>query len=37
MKTLTYKGYIGSIEISDEDNFLFGKVLDLPKDTMISY
>ena len=37
MKTLTYKGYIGSIEISDEDNCLFGKVLDLPKDTMISY
>lgn len=37
MKTLTYKGYVGSIEISDEDNCLFGKVLDLPKDTMISY
>ena len=37
MKTLTYKGYIGSIEISDEDNCLFGKVLDLPKDTVISY
>lgn len=27
MKTLTYKGYVGSIEISDEDNCLFGKVL----------
>ena len=37
MKTLNYKGYIGSIEISDEDNCLFGQVLDLPKDTMISY
>ena len=37
MKTLIYKGYIGSVEISDEDNCLFGKVLDLPKDTMISY
>ena len=37
MKTLTYKGYVGSIEISDEDNCLYGKVLDLPKDTMISY
>ena len=37
MKTLTYKGYVGSIEISDEDNCLFGKVLDLPKDTAISY
>ena len=37
MKTLSYKGYVGSIEISDEDNCLYGKVLDLPKDTMISY
>lgn len=37
MKTLTYKGYVGSIEISDEDNCLFGKVFDLPKDTAISY
>lgn len=37
MKTLGYKGYVGSIEVSDEDNCLFGKVLDLPKDTMISY
>ena len=37
MKTLNYKGYVGSIEVSDEDNCLFGKVLDLPKDTMISY
>ena len=37
MKTITYKGYIGSIEISDEDNCLYGQVLDLPKDTMISY
>lgn len=37
MKTMTYKGYVGSIEISDEDNCLYGKVLDLPKDTMITY
>lgn len=37
MKTLSYKGYVGSIEINEEDNCLFGKVLDLPKDTMISY
>lgn len=37
MNTMSYKGYIGSIEISEEDDCLFGKVLDLPKDTMISY
>ena len=38
MKTLTYKGYIGSIEISDEDNLpILEKSLILPKDTMISY
>ena len=37
MKTLNYKGYIGSIEVSEEDNCLFGKILDLPNDTMISY
>ena len=34
---LTYKGYIGSIEISDEDHCLYGQVLNLPEDTMISY
>lgn len=34
---MTYKGYIGSIEISEEDNCLFGKVLDLPNDTLLSY
>lgn len=37
MNTLNYKGYIGSIEISEEDNCLFGKVLGLPNDMMISY
>ncbi len=37
MKTLSYKGYIGSIEASEEDNCLYGKVLDLPRDTMITY
>ena len=37
MNTLSYKGYIGSVEVSEEDNCLFGKVLDLPDDTMISY
>ena len=37
MKTLHYNGYIGSIEISDEDNCLYGKVLNLPNDTEITY
>ena len=27
---MNYKGYIGSIEVSEEDNCLFGKVLALP-------
>lgn len=34
---MTYKGYIGNIEVSEEDNCLFGKVLDLPDNTLISY
>ncbi len=37
MNTLSYKGYIGSIEISEEDNCLYGKVLDLPDDTCLTY
>lgn len=37
MSTMNYKGYIGSIEVSEEDNCLFGKVLDLPSDTAITY
>lgn len=37
MNTMKYKGYIGSIEVSEEDNCLFGKVLALPHDTMITY
>ncbi|MCD8208233.1 MAG: type II toxin-antitoxin system HicB family antitoxin [Bacteroidales bacterium] len=37
MSTMFYKGYIGSIEVSEEDNCLFGEVLALPKDTMITY
>ena len=37
MSTMNYKGYIGSIEASEEDNCLFGKVLDLPSDTAITY
>ncbi len=34
---MNYKGYIGSIEVSEEDNCLYGKVLDLPSDTAITY
>lgn len=37
MNTMNYKGFIGSIEASVEDNCLFGKVLALPNDTMITY
>lgn len=37
MNTLNYKGYIGSIEVSEADNCLYGQVLYLPKDTLISY
>lgn len=37
MNTMSYKGYIGSIEVSEDDNCLFGKVLALPHDTMITY
>lgn len=37
MNTMSYKGYIGSIEVSEEDNCLFGKVQALPHDTLISY
>ena len=36
MKYLNYKGYIGSIEFSNEDDCLFGKVQGL-KGTLISY
>jgi predicted HicB family RNase H-like nuclease len=34
---MTYKGYMGSVEISEEDNCLYGKVLNLPDNTLISY
>lgn len=37
MNTMNYKGYIGSIEVSEEDNCLYGKVLDLPNNTAITY
>ncbi len=36
MGTMKYRGYIGSVEFSDEDNCLFGKVLGLYK-TAITY
>lgn len=34
---MNYKGYIGSIEVNEADNCLYGKVLALPYDTMITY
>ena len=37
MERLEYKGYIGSIEYSKEDNCLFGKVLGIDKGTCITY
>ncbi len=37
MNTLTYKGYIGSIEISEADNCLYGHVLQLPKNVEITF
>ena len=37
MNTMSYIGYIGSIEVSEKDNCLFGKMLALPNDTMITY
>lgn len=37
MNKLSYKGYVGSVEISQDDNCLYGKVLDLPNDTYITY
>ena len=37
MDTLKYKGFIGSIEINDEDDTLYGKVLGIDKKTLITY
>ncbi len=37
MSTMYYKGYVGSVEVSEEDNCLFGEVLALPKGTVILY
>jgi len=34
MGNLKYKGYIGSVEYSEEDNCLFGKVLGMSKDAI---
>lgn len=34
MGNLKYKGYIGSVDYSEEDNILFGKVLGMSKDTI---
>ena len=34
MGNLKYKGYIGSVEYSEEDNILFGKVLGMSKDAI---
>lgn len=36
MGLLKYKGYTGSVDYSEEDNFLYGKVLGMSKD-MITY
>ena len=37
MGQLRYKGYVGSVEYSEEDNCLFGKVQGLDKGTIILY
>jgi predicted HicB family RNase H-like nuclease len=34
MGNLRYKGYIGSVEYSEQDNILFGKVLGMSKDAI---
>lgn len=36
METITYKGYFGSVEYSEEDGCMFGKVQGL-HGTLISY
>lgn len=37
MQTIKYKGYIGSVEINEEDDTLYGKVLGMDKGTLITY
>ncbi len=34
MGNLKYKGYIGSVDYSEQDNILFGKVLGMSKDAI---
>lgn len=34
-KTFQYKGYVGSVEFSEEDDIFYGKVLGIP--SLISY
>ena len=34
MGTMKYKGYTGSVDFSDEDNCLYGKVLGMSKDAI---
>ena len=34
MGTMKYKGYTGSVDYSDEDNCLYGKVLGMTKDAI---
>jgi predicted HicB family RNase H-like nuclease len=35
MGNLKYKGYIGSVEYSEQDDILFGKVLGMSRDSII--
>ena len=35
MKTLKYKGYVGSVEFSIEDNLLYGEILGI--DSLVNY
>lgn len=37
MRTLHYKGYIGSVDFSEVDNCLFGKVMGLPSNIALTY
>lgn len=37
MGLMRYKGYTGSVEYSEEDNCLFGKVQGLPRGTCVTY
>ena len=34
MGTMKYKGYTGSVDFSDEDNCLYGRVLGMTKDNI---